>query len=126
VNPVQTELENVVCDWIVDALNLPDKFYLKNLGGGTISTTVSDSVFLTVHSAKRRKLLEIGANERDPRVLKLVAYYSESAHSSSIKGNNSSKPKALHMKDIPYSRAIPLVYNEKVGNFEADVSAFEK
>jgi glutamate/tyrosine decarboxylase-like PLP-dependent enzyme len=86
VNPVQTELENVVCDWIVDALDLPDKFYLKNLGGGAISTTVSDSVFLTVHTAKRRKLLEIGANERDPRVLKLVAYYSESAHSSTMKG----------------------------------------
>jgi hypothetical protein len=37
-------------------LGLPEKFKNKNLGGGVISSSTSNSVFLAVHAAKKRKL----------------------------------------------------------------------
>ena len=39
---------------------IPEKFYLKNSGGGTIATSVSDALFLSVHAAKERKIKELG------------------------------------------------------------------
>lgn len=81
---------------------------IKNQGGGTISTTVSDSVFLSVHVAKRKKMKELGIDERDPRILKLVGYFSSTAHACSYK--------ALYLKDIPYQKAVPCVMNDEIGN----------
>ena len=52
---------------------LPEKFYLKNSGGGTISNTVLDAVFISIHAAKRRKMKELGIDLYDPRILKFSA-----------------------------------------------------
>jgi aromatic-L-amino-acid decarboxylase len=56
VGPSHTELENVVVDWSAKALGLPEKFLLKNSGGGIISNSASESIFNTVHVAKFSKL----------------------------------------------------------------------
>ena len=63
-------------DWTVKGLGLPEKFLLKNQGGASIMNSVTESIFNTVHAAKKRKMAELGMTNTDPRVLKLVAYYS--------------------------------------------------
>ena len=45
---------------MVDAMKLPEKFYLRNSGGGTIANTTSDAIFISIHAAKRRKMKELG------------------------------------------------------------------
>ena len=43
-------------DWSAKALALPEKFLLKNTGGGMIGNSASESIVVTVHAAKYRKL----------------------------------------------------------------------
>ena len=117
-SPASTELENIVVDWIVKFLGLPEVFLLKNKGGGTISSTIGDAIFLSVHAAKHRKMQELGMEFTDPRVLKLVGYYTGISHSQNYKG--------LYIKDIPYRREIPIYYNEEVQNYQIKVEEFEK
>ena len=33
-------------------MELPDKFLMKNKGGGTVASTISDAIFITIHVAK--------------------------------------------------------------------------
>ena len=73
---------------------------MKNSGGGTISNTVSDAVFISIHAAKRRKMKELGIDLSDPRILKFSAYYAENAHACAAKG--------LLIKDIHNTRALPV------------------
>ncbi|KAM3127897.1 hypothetical protein pb186bvf_020015 [Paramecium bursaria] len=40
---------------LVHSMWLPEKFYLKNSGGGTISNTVLDAVFISIHAAKKEE-----------------------------------------------------------------------
>ena len=117
-SPAATELENVVCDWIVQMLGLPEKFLLKNKGGGMISNTIGDSLFLSVHAAKYRKMKELGIDFKDERILKFVGYYPQTAHSQHIK--------ALLLKDIPYSREIGVVWDEKTQNYTVDLDHLTK
>jgi hypothetical protein len=77
----------LICDWLVSAFNLPPVFLAKNQGGGAVCETVADSLLLSVHVAKRRKVNELGLKEFDPRLVKFVAYYSENADESTLKGN---------------------------------------
>lgn len=60
---------------------------------------------------------ELGIDERDPRILKLVGYFSSTAHACSYK--------ALYLKDIPYQKAVPCVMNDEIGNLQTDLLAFE-
>jgi aromatic-L-amino-acid decarboxylase len=67
-------------DWSAKALGLPDSFMLNNSGGGIINNSTTESVLVTVHAAKRKKMTELDIKEIDPRILKFVGYYSEFAH----------------------------------------------
>jgi aromatic-L-amino-acid decarboxylase len=49
-------------DWTAKALGLPDDFLLNNSGGGIINNSTTESVFVTVHAAKRKKMSELGIN----------------------------------------------------------------
>ncbi len=117
-SPASTELENIVVDWIVKCLGLPEKFLLKNTGGGTIANTIGDAIFLSVHAAKFRKVKELGIELHDPRILKLVGYYTGISHSQNEKG--------LFMKDIPYRRQIPIYFNEEIQNYQIRPEEFEE
>ena len=62
-------------DWCALALGLPECFLLKNSGGGIINTSTTESAFVTIHAAKRKKMEELEINLIDPRILKFVGYY---------------------------------------------------
>ena len=117
-SPASTELENIVVDWIVKLLGLPENFLIKNQGGGMIANTMGDAIFLSVHAAKHKKMVELGIDFTDVRMLKFVGYYTAICHSQSHKG--------LYIKDIPYRREIPVYYDERVQNYQIKVEEFEK
>lgn len=80
-SPVATELENVVVDWFVDLLGLPDGWKTTGRGGGVIQPSASDSTHTALVVARER------AAKRGPAI-RMVAYTSEQAHSSVEKGAN--------------------------------------
>jgi glutamate/tyrosine decarboxylase-like PLP-dependent enzyme len=97
-------------------LGLPEKFLLKNVGGGIIANNVTESVMLSINAAKHRAMKRLGIEGNDPRVLKFVGYYSDQCHPGA--------DRALKLKDIYYRRAVPTVYNQKLKNFELDLEGF--
>lgn len=60
VSPSYTELENIVVDWSAKAMGLPEKFLLKNSGGGALNNSASESIFNSVHAAKFCKMKNLG------------------------------------------------------------------
>ena len=40
-SPSWTEIENIVVDWSVKAMGLPDHFLLKNSGGGIVNNSAT-------------------------------------------------------------------------------------
>jgi Glutamate decarboxylase and related PLP-dependent proteins len=104
-SPAMTELENIVADWGVQMFGLPEKFLLKNTGGGVILSNVGESLFLTVHAAKIKKMKELGFTFADPQITKLVAYYTETGHVINARG--------LMLSGIPHKRVIPVHYTNK-------------
>jgi len=117
-SPATTELENIVADWIVKMMNLPEKFLLKNSGGGAILASIGISIFYSIHAGKYRKMKELGIDLTDPKSLKFVGYYTSLSHSENQRG--------LLVKDIPYRRAVPVHWNEKIKNFSIDVQEFRE
>ena len=73
--PAVTELEQHVMDWLADGLDLPEKFK----GNGVIQDSASSSTLCAIVAARHRA----GGIEALPN---LVAYTSEQAHSSVVKG----------------------------------------
>jgi glutamate/tyrosine decarboxylase-like PLP-dependent enzyme len=51
-SPAATELENIIVDWLAKSYSLPDKFLLKNEGGGCVYNTVGEGIMLAIHTAK--------------------------------------------------------------------------
>lgn len=108
-SPAMTELETVVSDWVVKACGFDDKFLFSGNGGGTIINTISEGVFVNVHSAKNRKMKELGMKPTDPQTLKFVAYYTEFAHSC--------YHSAFEMNYVYEERMIPADYNRETKVF---------
>jgi aromatic-L-amino-acid decarboxylase len=81
-SPAATELEQVMCDWLVDLLGLPTAFrHDGGTGGGVIQDAASTATFVAVVAARDH------ATGGDPTVLPaLRAYTSVDAHSSVEKG----------------------------------------
>ena len=117
-SPAWTELENIMVDWSVKGLGLPEHFLLKNSGGGIIQNSASEALFNSVHAAKYKKRKELGIEMDNPAVLKFVGYFGE--------GSFAGIEKALSVKDIFHRRSIPYIYNQEKLNYELDVDKFEK
>jgi len=79
-SPACTELETHVLDWLVEALELPEKFRSTRSGGGVIQDTASSATLCALLAARERAT-NYASNRQgcDP---KLVAYASTQAHSS--------------------------------------------
>jgi aromatic-L-amino-acid/L-tryptophan decarboxylase len=79
-SPACTELETQVLDWLVEALDLPEKFRSTRSGGGVIQDTASSATLCALLAARERAT-NYASNRQgcDP---KLVAYASTQAHSS--------------------------------------------
>jgi aromatic-L-amino-acid decarboxylase len=76
-SPAATEIEEVVADWLVDMLGLPDSWKTSGPGGGVIQMSASDSTHTALVVARERASGDPG---------KMVVYASEQAHSSIEKG----------------------------------------
>jgi aromatic-L-amino-acid/L-tryptophan decarboxylase len=79
-SPVCTELETHVLDWLVQMLDLPQKFLSSEIGGGVIQDTAS-SASLCALLAARERATNFRSNKQGCDG-KLVAYTSSQAHSS--------------------------------------------
>ena len=79
-SPACTELETHVLDWLVEMLDLPQKFLSTSSGGGVIQDTAS-SASLCALLAARERATKFASNRRGCDG-KLVAYTSTQAHSS--------------------------------------------
>ena len=78
-SPACTELETHMLDWMLDLCGLPDRFRSTGPGGGVIQDSASSSVLVAILAARQR----VGGNFQ---LDNLVAYTSEHAHSSMLKG----------------------------------------
>jgi len=79
-SPACTELETQVLDWLVEALDLPEKFLSTRSGGGVIQDTASSAALCALLAARERATNF--ASNRQGCDQKLVAYASTQAHSS--------------------------------------------
>ncbi len=77
--PAATEVETLVCDWLVDLMGLPDRFRSEGPGGGVIQDGASGATLCALLAARER------VNGREA-LADLVAYTSTEAHSSVLKG----------------------------------------
>ena len=79
-SPACTELETHVMDWLVEMLDLPEKFLSSSSGGGVIQDSASNASLCAL-LAGRERATGYASNEQggDGR---LVAYASNQAHSS--------------------------------------------
>jgi len=77
-SPAATEIENVVLDWLVDLMGLPQPWKTSNVGGGVIQMSASDSTHAVLVVAREK-------TEQAP-VSDMVVYVSDQAHSSNEKG----------------------------------------
>ncbi|MDH7503906.1 MAG: pyridoxal-dependent decarboxylase [Verrucomicrobiota bacterium] len=79
-SPACTELETHVLDWVVDMLELPEKFKSTGPGGGVIQDSASSAALCALLAARERatdfKCTRAGLTEG------LTAYASSQAHSS--------------------------------------------
>ena len=74
-SPAATELETLVCDWVVDLLGLPRRFHSDGPGGGVIADSASSAVLTALVAARHRAGGAAVAAD-------LVGYTSTEAHSS--------------------------------------------
>jgi aromatic-L-amino-acid decarboxylase len=79
-SPACTELESHVLDWLVDMLDLPDKFKSSGSGGGVIQDTASSATLCALLAAREQATNFV--SNRHGYNGGLVAYTSDQAHSS--------------------------------------------
>src|SRR5271169_6973580 len=79
-SPACTELETHVLDWLVEMLDLPQKFLSTSSGGGVIQDTASSAALCALLAARERATNYV-SNQKgcDGRI---VAYVSTQTHSS--------------------------------------------
>ena len=79
-SPACTELETHVLDWLVEALDLPQRFRSDDTGGGVIQDSASSATLCALLAARERTTT--GAGNRRGGDGRLTAYASSQAHSS--------------------------------------------
>ena len=110
-SPAATELEEVVADWLVDLLGLPEGWKTTGPGGGVIQMSASDSTHTALVAARERTGGDIG---------QMVVYASEQAHSSIEKGARVAG--FGHTRSIPVDENFAMRPNELTAAIEADVA----
>jgi aromatic-L-amino-acid/L-tryptophan decarboxylase len=75
-SPACTELETHVLDWVIDLLNLPERFRSDGAGGGVIQDSASSATLCALLAARQRTGTGAEAAHR------LTVYASTQAHSS--------------------------------------------
>jgi aromatic-L-amino-acid decarboxylase len=83
-SPAATELESLMCDWMLDLLDLPSRFRSAGPGGGVIQGTASEATLCAILAARERATE--GRSNQSGTSGRLVAYATAQAHSSIEKG----------------------------------------
>ena len=84
-SPACTEIETLMLDWMLELLDLPDRFRsTSEHGGGVIQGSASEATLVAILAARWRATG--GAVNADGDTTKLVAYTTSQAHSSIEKG----------------------------------------
>ncbi len=79
-SPACTELETHMMDWLIELLDLPDKFHSNGAGGGVIQDSASSATLCALLAARERATN--GTSNATGATGQLVAYASSQAHSS--------------------------------------------
>jgi len=114
--PVASELEVVVLEWLIKAMELPGKFSRKKGGGGSIQPTASEACLVAMIAARKKKLDQLGEKAEQLRD-KLTFYCAASSHfcfqkAASIMGYN--------------MKSVPTVWDPKLSNAIVDTKALEQ
>ena len=110
-SPAATEVEEVVADWLVDLLGLPEDWKTTGRGGGVIQMSASDSTHTALVVARERAGDDIG---------RMVAYASEQAHSSIEKGARVAG--FAHTRFIPVDESFAMRPDALTAAIEADLA----
>ncbi|MEA2024457.1 MAG: pyridoxal-dependent decarboxylase [Actinomycetota bacterium] len=111
-SPAATEVEEVVADWLVDLLGLPESWKTTGPGGGVIQMSASDSTHTALVVARDR-------SSGDPG--KMVVYASEQAHSSIEKGSRVAG--YGHVRLVPVDGRYAMQADALQGAIEEDIAA---
>jgi aromatic-L-amino-acid decarboxylase len=111
-SPAATEVEQVVVDWLVDLLGLPETWKTTGRGGGVIQMSASDSTHTALVVARERAVGDIG---------RMTVYASEQAHSSIEKGARVAG--FGHTRFIPVDDNLALRPDALNAAIEADLAA---
>lgn len=95
-SPAATEIETLVLDWLREMLGLPERFSSAGPGGGVIEDSASSSTLVALLAARERS----GAPPD-----RLVAYASEEAHSSVVKG---ARIAGVRLRTVPVDASFAL------------------
>ena len=80
--------------------------------------TITESLFITVHTAKITKIKELNLKLNDPKTLKFVGYFTEIGHLCNHK--------ALYLNYVFEERVIKAKYNKEEKQVVIDVSEVRK
>jgi aromatic-L-amino-acid decarboxylase len=98
-SPAATELETLMCDWMVELLGLPERFRSEGGGGGVIQGTASEATLCAILAARHR------ARRRDLDA-DLVAYATPHTHSALEKGLRIAGVERLRILDVDATFAM--------------------
>eukprot|EP00357_Protocruzia_adherens_P017748 CAMPEP_0115019050 /NCGR_PEP_ID=MMETSP0216-20121206/29194_1 /TAXON_ID=223996 /ORGANISM="Protocruzia adherens, Strain Boccale" /LENGTH=416 /DNA_ID=CAMNT_0002390409 /DNA_START=15 /DNA_END=1265 /DNA_ORIENTATION=- len=113
--PVASELEVIVLEWLIQAMDLPTKFSRHHGGGSSIQSTASEACLVSMVAARKKKLDQLG-DDRDVLKQKLTFYCPDSSHFALQKG-------ASVMGYV--IKQVPTVIDSATKNYIMDVNALE-
>jgi aromatic-L-amino-acid decarboxylase len=120
-SPAATELETHVLDWMVDLLDLPERFRSTGQGGGVIQDTASSASLVALLTARERKT-GFAANRVGVKGT-LTAYASSQAHSSIEKAAGIAGIGREHLRLIAVDHTYALRPEALEQAIRADVAA---
>jgi glutamate/tyrosine decarboxylase-like PLP-dependent enzyme len=123
-SPSATELEMVVMDWLVDAMQLPAKFKWKNdIGCSVIQSTATEALTVVMLAARSRAVTQSAGKfpctqQHESLLGRLVCYYSDQSHFC--------VEKSAKILGIQHRRRITTVFLPGVENYPLDVDDLEQ
>ncbi len=121
-SPACTELETLMLDWMLELLDLPERFRsTSDHGGGVIQGSASEAVLVAILAARWRATG--GAVNADGDTTRLVAYATSQAHSSIEKGLRIAGVGSERIRVVPHDAAFAMVPDALASMIAADRDA---
>jgi aromatic-L-amino-acid decarboxylase len=121
-SPACTEVETAMMDWMIDLLDLPERFRSTSAhGGGVIHGSASEATLASILAARWR--VTDGAVNADGDTSRLVAYATSQAHSSIEKGLRIAGIGTDHLRIVAHDDAFAMRTDELARMVAEDVAA---